>query len=183
MDVAGKRGRGRPPKLRKCVVCGQMKRRIDFSNATQLNCRACGRNGASVNPVGVPPPSGDLSNMGQPERIFDLGARGPALLGHFSEMASTPAVTEQIKKLVPALPRCECCFESRHVRRDSYGGIAIVCARCEHQILATGTCHLHHGRTYYAELLKPAAVPSPPEVEALFAPSVGPRAPLSEFED
>lgn len=112
-----------------------------------------------------------------------LGKYRDTLLGHFSEMASTAAVTEQIKKLVPPMPRCECCFEARHVKRDGYGGIAIVCARCEHQVLATGTCHLHHGRVWYQELLKPAAVPTPPEIEALFAPSVGPRVPLAEFED
>lgn len=184
MNENPKRGRGRPPKLRKCAICGSLKPRTAFSTSTSLNCRDCGRSNASVEPVGGPPPSGDLSNMDDVARIFGtLGKTGTPLMDHFVEMASLATVTEQIKKLAPMAPRCECCFESRHVRRDSYGGIAIVCARCEHQVLATGTCHLHHSRTYYQELLQPAAVPTPPEIEALFVASTGPRAELSAFDD
>lgn len=73
-----------------------------------------------------------------------------------------------LAKIAPPLLRCQCCWEMRHVARDTYGGVATLCARCDYQVRATGCCHLHNGPTFYSELYKPQAVPSPFEIEALF---------------
>ncbi len=86
------------------------------------------------------------------------------------ETVRLAAVSEAMKELFVAPPRCECCYESRHVMRDGYGGVAVVCARCEYQVRATGCCRLHNSRMYYSELAQGTdAVPTPPDIEALFA--------------
>ena len=163
--------RGRPPKLRQCVSCGQMKPRMAFSTATSLACKDCGKNGPSVVPVGPDVPSIILSNTEhtEPLDVALPGKHWKQISEHFMDNATLSVATSQIRKLVP-MARCQCCYEIRQVGRDSYGGVAIVCRRCDYQICATGRCWLHsaHPHLWYSELARPEAVPTPPEIEALF---------------
>jgi hypothetical protein len=101
-------------------------------------------------------------------------------------MVTLNATTAALGKLVFDLKlpsHCECCYEHRHVNRDSYGGVAMLCARCDFQVRATGQCHLHRSRVFYPELARPEAVPTPPDVEALFHTKAEPKYDVNELAD
>lgn len=180
-EPAQKRGRGRPPKLKRCARCAQEKRRRDYDNGRDDVCSFCKHEIRSAGgPRGVQ--GVDLANTGQ-DGVPSYVPMKPAVREPIMEAIKLDAMTEALSAVFKPMPRCECCYEYRHVARDSYGGSAVACARCSYQICATGACHLHHSRVYYPELaaehetrmkaLHPVwtgalAVPSPPEVEQLF---------------
>ncbi len=166
---------GRPPKLRTCARCGLDKPRRGYNSATADVCNDCKRDVREQGgPRGVT--GADLSSVGQYDAQGVL--RG---LPHIAveQKVSEPvfdalrldAMTSAVMASFKPLARCQCCWEYRHVGPDRYGGATTVCARCDYQIRAVGACHLHHGPVVYPELAEgkaAVAVPSPPEVEALF---------------
>lgn len=157
-EKAEKPRRGRPPKVKICARCAQSKKRSEYNSATDDTCTSCKREISAGNPFGPRSPA------------------GPGFQAALVESVQLAAVTEAISTLFATPPRCECCYEHRHVARDTYGGVALVCKRCEYQIRATGACHLHNSRLFYPELATSVtAVPSPPEIEALFAEPVPAR--------
>jgi hypothetical protein len=165
-DPAQRRGRGRPPKLRQCVTCTAMKPSRAFPTSTATECRDCRRGDAGTDPVVVGSLDFDRSAEGQNGDIFStLGGISEDMRDRFKEAAGLAATNAKIAALVPPIPHCECCYEHRHVGRDTYGGVMTVCARCDYQLRATGQCHLHHSRLVYPELAQPAAVPTPLEIE------------------
>jgi hypothetical protein len=165
--------RGRPPITKACGRCHQLKPRRGFSSASADVCTACRREiRANGGPAGVQ--MADLAFTGfsgaptDPYLPMERKIKEP-----ITDAIGFDVVQTAIAKapLLNPLARCQCCWETRHVGLDAYGGTATVCARCNYQVCAVGCCHLHHGPVLYPELAEgKAAVPvvSPPEVEALF---------------
>lgn len=158
---------GRPPILTQCVRCQQPRPRRDYVGTSSGVCKGCRReirDGKAPSSA----PDGDRAYTGQSAPVK------PEIVEAIALSAVNASVVRFVFDL--KLPtRCECCWETRHVARDGYGGVATLCARCAYQVCATGACHLHHSRVFYPELAAEhvargasGPVPSPPEVEVLF---------------
>lgn len=159
---------GRPPILTDCLRCTLPKPRRDYVGTSSGICKECRR---------------ELRTSGAPVTVKITAEQipkevPPELRTAIAEGIGLKLANEGVTKLTFDLhlpPRCQCCFEHRHVARDTYGGVATVCARCDYQLRATGACHLHHSRVYYPELAAEYAArggsgpaPTPIEVEGLF---------------
>lgn len=92
--------------------------------------------------------------------------------GVILDVISMEAITKRLTSIVEPVQRCECCWETRHVRRDAYAATMWLCARCELQITRRGCCRLHNSRVVYPELMEGqplAPVDEPLEVTMMFA--------------
>lgn len=115
----------------------------------------------------------------------------PAVREPLLDTIKLVAMTEALKGTFQAMPRCECCYEYRHVVRDGYGGVAMLCLRCDYQVRAAGCCALHHSRMYYPELANEhearggGVVVTPIEIERLYviAESTRPKYDPAELVD
>lgn len=164
--------RGRPKILKRCLACNEQRGRREFGDAVSDVCIACRRDkrvteGTSVAFASCRLNTDNVDHLGAAE--IEAALKVPiAIREPIMASLKLDATKHVLGSMVGQAVRCECCWETRHVRIDGYGGIATLCLRCEHQVLATGCCHLHHSRTFYPELFQPTAADTPLEIEALF---------------
>lgn len=150
-----KRGPGRPPKLKECPACHELRKTVDFGSSRL--CRACRAIGAP-DPAYVPP-----------ERRFEVpsATRGEELLSESTGFISMQRVIAQV---CAGFARCACCLTAEHVRQI---GDRHFCALCAVTVETCGRCVEHHSVVFFEELVGGPEPYVPPDVRALFdAPDV-----------
>lgn len=177
MSLPPARRPGRPPILTACVRCSEPRPRRDYVGTSSGVCKACRREIR-----GEPASSTVLdANRAYTDQIY---VPPKPLAPELKEVLAFGLVNHGVSKLMFDLKlplRCECCWETRHVKRDGYGGVAVLCARCDYHVCSVGACSLHLNggmnvkpRVYYPELAAEHAargggpVTTPIEIERLF---------------
>lgn len=170
------RGPGRPPKLQACLKCKHELPQRSFVGSKSGICVTCRRE--IRNETGRPATQ-DPVFAAEGQYARPMKAETHDSVTDIVRLQAVGASMAQLLATVGLPERCECCWETRHVRRDGYGGVALVCRRCEFQIVQVGCCHLHPGgRVFYPELGEgrpTTPVEEPMEITLLFA--VAPSAP------
>lgn len=170
------RKRGRPPVLRQCASCGQDKPSMAFKGPTYDVCLACM---SGVRASGDP----TLATRSNRSYMDEIRAQNPIPVHQPIQAVMTDVILMEATKkflttIVEPLQRCECCWETRHVRRDSYAAAHVLCARCELQVKERGCCRLHNSCMLYAELAegKPTTPADEPlEITIMFSTVVPKR--------
>lgn len=174
------RKRGRPAVLRQCASCQQNKPSMAYRTPRHDVCIAC-QSGVRPSTQADPGLRSDRAYMDHVRAQAPIPLHAP-IQAVMTDVILMEATKKFLTTVVAPLQRCECCWETRHVRVEQYGGAFSLCARCEFQVQARGCCRLHNGRMLYPELAegKPMTPADEPlELMTMFA-TTAPKRELPE---